>query len=219
LTIVGAHLDSVAGTPGADDNASGVAVLLETARLISQSHVSSPVLFCAFNLEELNMIGSRAFAGRMKAAGVKIEGMISLEMVGYTDPRPGSQKLPMGLRGLYPEHGDFIAVIGNWRSNALLRKVSGLMRRVPDLQVETLSVPGKGMLIPAARLSDHGPFWDLGFPALMLTDTAFYRNPHYHGPTDTLDTLDLDFMAKVCAAVVRAVIGLAAPRKVENRPD
>jgi Zn-dependent M28 family amino/carboxypeptidase len=213
LTIVGAHLDSVAGTPGADDNASGVAVLLEAARLISQLHVPSQVLFCAFNLEELNMIGSTAFARSMKAAGVKIAAMISLEMVGYTDPRPGSQKLPVGLSKFYPDRGDFIGVIGNWRSNALLRKFSGLMRQVADLQVETLSVPGKGMLIPAARLSDHAPFWDLNFPALMVTDTAFYRNPHYHGPTDTLDTLDLEFMAKVCEGVVRAVAWLEAPGK------
>jgi Zn-dependent M28 family amino/carboxypeptidase len=207
--IVGAHLDSVIGTPGADDNASGVAVLLETARLLSQVPIRSQVLFCAFNLEELNMIGSAALARKLKDAGVNIEAMISLEMVGYTDSRPGSQKLPVGLSRLYPDRGDFIAVIGNWKSNALLRKFSRLMREVPDLQVETLAVPGKGMLIPAARLSDHAPFWDLGFPALMLTDTAFYRNPHYHGPMDTFDTLDLDFMAKVCEGVVRGILGLA----------
>jgi Zn-dependent M28 family amino/carboxypeptidase len=213
LIILGAHLDSVAGTPGADDNASGVAVLLETACLASHFRLSSQVLFCAFNLEELNMIGSTAFAKKLKAAGTTIDGMISLEMLGYTDSWPGSQQLPVGLSGLYPDRGDFIGVIGNWRSNALLRKFSGLMREVTDLPVETLSVPGKGRLIPAARLSDHAPFWDLGFPALMLTDTAFYRNPHYHGPTDNIDTLNLDFMAKVCEGVARAVIGLQEPRE------
>jgi aminopeptidase YwaD len=212
LIIVGAHLDSVAGTPGADDNASGLAVLLETARLICQSGALSNVLFCAFNLEELNMIGSTAFAQKLKAARANITAMISLEMVGYTDPRHGSQKLPLGLGWLYPDRGDFVGVIGNWKSNALLRRFSGLMREVPGLQVETLSVPGKGMLIPATRLSDHAPFWDLGFPALMLTDTAFYRNPHYHDPTDTLATLNLEFMAKVCDGVVRAVNGLEARR-------
>jgi Zn-dependent M28 family amino/carboxypeptidase len=208
--IVGAHLDSVVGTPGADDNGSGLAVLLEAARNISQSGVASNVLYCAFNLEELNMIGSTAFAKKLKAARVDISAMISLEMVGYTDPRPGSQKYPVGFGSLYPDRGDFIGVIGNWKSNALLRKFSGLMREAADLHVETLSVPGNGMLIPAARLSDHAPFWDLGFPALMLTDTAFYRNPHYHSATDTLDTLDIDFMARVCDGVVRAVNGLEA---------
>jgi Zn-dependent M28 family amino/carboxypeptidase len=217
LIIVGAHLDSVAGTPGADDNASGVAVLLEAARQISRYRISSQVLFCAFNLEELNMIGSTALARKLKAAGVKIQAMISLEMVGYTDSRPGSQKLPVGLSGLYPDHGDFIGVIGNWKSNALLRRFSALMRQARDLQVETLSVPGKGMLIPATRLSDHAPFWDLGFPALMLTDTAFYRNPHYHCPTDTPDRLNLEFMARICEGVVRAVIGLDESPGVTNR--
>jgi Zn-dependent M28 family amino/carboxypeptidase len=210
LVLVGAHMDSVAGTPGADDNASGVAVLLETARLIARAQLALQVLFCAFNLEELNMIGSTALAKKLNAAGAKIQAMISLEMLGYCDSRPASQKLPVGFGGLYPDRGDFIGVIGNWRSDALLRRFSVLMREVPGLGVQTLSVPGNGRLIPAARLSDHAPFWDLGYPALMLTDTAFYRNPHYHRPTDTLDTLDLDFMAKICAAVVRALIGLQA---------
>ncbi len=212
LVILGAHFDSVAGTPGADDNASGVAVLLEAARVIVRQQIVSQVLFCAFNLEELNMIGSTALASKLNAAGAKIQAMISLEMIGYTDSRPRSQKLPVGLGGLYPDRGDFIGVIGNWKSNSLLRRFSGLMREVRDLNVQTLSVPGKGMLIPAVRLSDHAPFWDLGFPALMITDTAFYRNPHYHRPTDTLETLNLDFMAKVCEGVVRAVTGLQPSR-------
>jgi Zn-dependent M28 family amino/carboxypeptidase len=209
LIIVGAHFDSVVGTPGADDNASGVAVLLEAARLITRSQPDAQILFCAFNLEELNMIGSTALAKKLDAAGAKIQAMISLEMVGYSDSRPGSQKLPVGLGGLYPDRGDFIGVIGNWKSNALLRRFAKWMREVRDLNVQTLSVPGKGILIPAVRLSDHAPFWDLGFPALMITDTAFYRNPHYHRHTDTLATLNLDFMAKICEGVVRAVTGLA----------
>ena len=151
------------------------------------------------------MIGSTAFARKLKAAGTKVGAMISLEMVGYTDSRPGSQMLPVGLSRFYPDRGDFIGVIGNWQSNALLRKFAAGMRQVANLPVETLSVPGKGMVIPAVRLSDHSPFWDLGYPALMITDTSFYRNPHYHGPNDTLDTLDIDFMAKVCTGVVRAI--------------
>jgi hypothetical protein len=99
-------------------------------------------------------------------------------------------------------------VIGNWRSHGLLRKFAAGMREVAGLAVETLSVPGKGMIIPAVRLSDHAPFWDLGYPALMITDTSFYRNPNYHAGTDTIETLDLDFMAKVCEGVVRGVMGL-----------
>lgn len=209
VIILGAHCDSVPLSPGADDNASGVAVLLEAARLLAEiKQLPSQVLFCAFNLEELNMIGSTAFAGKLKAAQVAVKAMISLEMVGYTDPRPGRQKYPMGLSWKYPDRGDFIGVIGNWNSNHLLRRFAESMRQVEGLPVETLSVPGNGMLIPAVRLSDHSSFWDLGYPALMVTDTSFFRNPHYHGRSDTLDTLDVDFMAKVCEGVVSGVLGL-----------
>jgi Zn-dependent M28 family amino/carboxypeptidase len=206
--IVGAHLDAVPGTPGADDNASGVVVLLETARLLSQARLRSPVLFCAFNLEELNMIGSTHFAKKLKTAGAKVDGMISLEMVGYTDSRPGRQRYPFGLKWFYPDRADFIGLIGNWNSSSLLNRFARHMRSVQGLPVETLSVPGNGALIPEARLSDHSPFWDQGYPALMITDTAFLRNPHYHSATDTLETLNLEFMAKVCEGVIRAVLEL-----------
>jgi Zn-dependent M28 family amino/carboxypeptidase len=208
LIILGAHLDSVMGSPGADDNASGVAVLLEAARHLSGARLRSEIIFCAFNLEELNMVGSTYFARKLKAAGAKVNGMISLEMVGYTDSTPGSQKYPAGLKWFYPDRGDFIGVIGNWHSNPLLREFTRQMRQVQGLSVETLSIPGNGALIPAVRLSDHSPFWDLGYPALMVTDTAFLRNPHYHGPTDTLGTLNLSFMTKVCEGVIRGVRGL-----------
>jgi Zn-dependent M28 family amino/carboxypeptidase len=208
LVILGAHFDSVQGTPGADDNASGVAVLLEAARLLARARVGSQVLFCAFNLEELNMIGSGYFAEKLKSAGAKVDAMISLEMVGYTDTSPGSQKYPLGLKAFYPDRGDFIGVIGNWNSASLLRRFARQMRQVRGLPVKTLSVPGNGGLIPAVRLSDHSSFWDAGYPALMVTDTSFFRNPHYHGSTDTLETLNFDFMAKVCEGVIRAVLAL-----------
>ena len=163
IVILGAHFDSVQGTPGADDNASGVAVLLEAARLLARARVGSQVLFCAFNLEELNMIGSGYFAKKLKSAGAKVAAMISLEMVGYTDSRPGSQKYPLGLKAFYPDRGNFIGVIGNWNSASLLRRFARQMRQVRGLPVETLSVPGNGGLIPAVRLSDHSPF---GTPAI-----------------------------------------------------
>jgi Zn-dependent M28 family amino/carboxypeptidase len=208
MIILGAHFDSVQGTPGADDNASGVAVLLEAARLLSRARLRSQLLFCAFNLEELTMIGSSYFAKKLKSARAKVDAMISLEMIGYTDLNPGGQKYPFGLKAFYPERGDFIGVIGNWNSASLLRRFARQMRQVQGLPVETLSVPGNGGLIPAVRLSDHSPFWDAGYPALMVTDTSFFRNPHYHGPTDTLETLNLDFMAKVCEGVIRGVLVL-----------
>ena len=211
LIILGAHFDAVPGAPGADDNGSGVAVLLESARLLAQAHLDSQLLICAFNLEELNMIGSANFATKLKAAGARIDAMIALEMVGYADSRPGSQRYPAGLSWLYPDRGDFIGVIGNWRSISLLRRFAREMRQVPGLPVETLAVPGNGDLVFAVRLSDHSPFWDLGYPALMITDTAFYRNPHYHNATDTIETLDLAFMARVCQGVVRGILK-ASPR-------
>lgn len=208
LIIVGAHFDTVEGTPGADDNASGIAVLLEAARFLSRIRPRSQLLFCAFNLEELNMVGSAHFAATLKARRANVKAMVSLEMVGFTDPRPGRQKYPIGLRWFYPDRGDFIGVIGNRRSHGLLRKFSGSLRKIANLPVETLTVLGNGLLIPEVRLSDHSPFWDLGYPALLVTDTAFYRNPHYHGPSDRLDTLDLDFMARVCQGVIQAVVDL-----------
>src|SRR4029077_18837388 len=140
MIILGAHFDSVQGTPGADDNASGVAVLLEAARFLSQTRLRSQLLFCAFNLEELNMIGSTYFAKKLKTARTKIDAMISLEMVGYTNSLPGSQKYPTGLSWLYPDRGNFIGVIGNWNSHSLLRRFARQMGRVPGLPVETLSV-------------------------------------------------------------------------------
>jgi len=208
LVILGAHFDSVEGTPGADDNASGVAVLLESARLLAAARLKYQLLLCAFNLEEQNMIGSAHLAKRLKSAGARIRAMISLEMVGFTDRRPGSQNYPLGLSWFYPERGDFIGIVGNWRSYSLLRQFTRPMQRVRGLPVETLTVLGNGFLLPAVRLSDHSPFWDLGYPALLVTDTSFFRNPHYHRPSDTLETLDLDFMAKVCEGVVAGVLGL-----------
>ena len=205
VVILGAHFDAVMGAPGADDNGSGVAVLLEAARILAQTPLRSRLLICAFNLEELNMIGSTHFVRKLKSANAPVRGMISLEMVGYTDSRPGSQLYPAGLRWFYPDRGDFIGVIGNLKSVSLLRRVVSEMRQVPELSVETLAVPGKGEMIPAVRLSDHAPFWDAGYPALMLTDTAMFRNPHYHRASDALETLDIEFMAKVCQGVIRAL--------------
>lgn len=208
LIILGAHFDSVPGSPGADDNASGVAVLLEAARVLSRLRLRYPMMFCAFNLEELNMIGSAHFAKKLKSEGAGVAAMVSLEMLGYTDSRPGGQRYPLGLSWLYPDRGNFVGVIGNRRSAALLRRFESAMRQIAGLPVETLTVLGNGFLLPQVRLSDHAPFWDAGYPALLLTDTAFMRNPHYHGPTDTIDTLDLEFMAKVCQGVVNGVLSL-----------
>jgi Zn-dependent M28 family amino/carboxypeptidase len=200
--IIGAHYDSVAGSPGADDNASGVAALLELARVC----LDVPRLrLIAFTLEEENMLGSSHYAKKLAAP---IAGMVSLEMLGFKSDAPESQQLPAGLEHLYPHTGNFIGVVGNERSRQLLEKFVATMKVVEGLPVESLVVPGNGESVPPTRLSDHSPFWDCGHPALMITDTSWFRNPHYHQPSDTIETLDLDFLARVSEGVARAVISL-----------
>ena len=152
LIILGAHFDTVKGSPGADANGSGVAVLLESARLLSQLKLETPMLFCAFNLKEEKMIGSRTFAPKLKTSGKKVAAMVSLEAVGYTDSRPNSQKFPQGLDRLYPDRGDFIGVVGDWESNALLDNFAAGMRQVSNLDVETLWVHDKGVYMPGVRM-------------------------------------------------------------------
>ena len=162
------------------------------------------------------MEGARHLANRLKREGVTVKAMISLEMLGYTNPEPCSQSYPAVLRPFYPSEADFIALVGNFRSRHLLRNVAQSFRQVPGLSVETLTVPFNGWALPATRLSDHSPFWDLGMPALMVTDTSFFRNPHYHQPTDTVDTLDIDFLARVTEGLANSVSALAGGVRREN---
>jgi Zn-dependent M28 family amino/carboxypeptidase len=208
LVIVGAHYDSIVDSPGADDNASAVAALLELARWI-RPHLDGPSVrarlqLAAYDLEEYGLVGSALHSKDIAQAGVTLRGMVSLEMLGFTDPRPGSQLLPLGLQGLYPNVGTFIGIVGNQASAALLNTVTAAMKTVPGLPVESMAVPDNGRVMTETRLSDHSSFWDRGFPALMITDTSFFRNPHYHKETDTPDTLDYDFLARVTAGVCQA---------------
>ena len=203
--IVGAHYDTVFGSPGADDNASGVAALLEIARVLAPR---TGVQFVAFTLEEQGMAGSAHYARALSLRRVKLRGMISLEMVGFKSDVPNSQQLPRGLEQLYPHTANFIGVVGNEISRSLLETFVSAMKSVEGLPVESLVVSGNGEAIPPTRLSDHAAFWDCSYPALMITDTSWFRNPHYHQASDTIETLDLDFMARVAEGVVRALISL-----------
>ncbi len=207
LFIVTAHVDSRSGTPGADDNASAVAALLELARLArpAAAKASTRLRLIATDLEECGMLGAAHHARGLRADGAALMGMVSLEMLGYRDPTPGSQQMPKALEGLYPDTGDFIAVVGNERSAALLARFATAMKRTPGLTVESLAVPGDGETFPATRLSDHSAFWDEGFQALMVTDTSFFRNPHYHMPSDTPETLDYEFLTAVTQGVAEAI--------------
>lgn len=210
--LVGAHYDSVAGTVGADDNASGVAVLLELATVLQKNRsLLNPDLsirLVAFALEEppvfsTSYMGSKVHARTMKANQEQLAGMICLEMVGFTCHREGCQYYPFPLQFMnYPKTGDFIGIVGNHRSRKFTAALLDAFRNNPALPAISLSVPFNGWLMPAIRLSDHAPFWDQGFNAVMITDTAFYRNPHYHLPSDTMDTLDIDFMAELVRSLL-----------------
>lgn len=202
--IIGAHLDTVPGTPGADDNASGLAAMLEAARVVARHAPDAPVEWIAFNLEELGMVGSSHYAAGLRRRRRSILGMLSLEMVGFTESQ-GVQRYPWFLRGRFPDVGNYLGLAANRRSQRFLEVVAGAMRSVEGLPVETMVLPGNGWLFPEARLSDHAPFWDAGFPALLVTDTAFFRNPHYHQSGDRVETLDLDFLTRVTQGIVALV--------------
>ena len=206
--VVGAHYDTVQTTPGADDNASAVAVMLELARRVAKVGLKVPVLFAAFTLEEppahlTRHQGSRVFVRQERKSGNRVLGAIILEMVGYTAPR---QHYPFISRWPgYPVEGNFIGIIGNWRSRRFGHTILRAFRNNAHLPVESLFVPFNGWILPATRLSDHASFWDAGWPALMVTDTAFFRNPNYHLPSDTIDTLDFDFMAELVMSLELAL--------------
>ena len=206
--IVAAHYDTVIGTPGADDNASAVAVMLELARRAAANPPPAPVKFVAFTLEEPPAFttanqGSRVFVRRLQETGERVAGAIVLEMVGMTADR---QEYPLFLKWAgYPESGDFIGVVGNSASRTLGEKVLLGMKRNPKLPVESLFVWLNGWVLPDTRLSDHASFWDAGIPALMVTDTSYFRNPNYHGPFDTADTLDYAFMAELVLSLELAL--------------
>jgi hypothetical protein len=208
--VVGAHYDTVPSTPGADDNASAVAVMLELAGRLRQARLKTPILFAAFTLEEppaylTGHQGSRIFVRNCQSNGESVLGAIILEMVGYTAPR---QTYPFLRRWPgYPAQGNFIGVIGNWRSLRFGRSVVRSFRENRDLPVESLFLPFDGRILPETRLSDHASFWDAGLPALMVTDTAFFRNPNYHLPSDTIETLDFMFMAQLVKSLELALLG------------
>jgi hypothetical protein len=206
--LVGAHYDAMAGTPGADDNASGVAAMLAVARALAGSRLASPIEFVGFTLEEPQVgfdryrHGSRHFARRAWWGRRRYAGVFILEMVGYTDHRPGSQRVLPQLRRPVPSTGDFLAAVGTRRARPLLQGLEAAREHVPELPLLTHQVALRGFLLPPSRWSDHAPFWDRGYPAVMLTDTSFLRNPHYHQPTDLPETLDYAFMAGVTRLVI-----------------
>jgi Zn-dependent M28 family amino/carboxypeptidase len=203
--VVGAHYDSVPGSPGADDNASGVAVLLELARM------GLPARFVAFANEEMpyfqsHEMGSHAWAARAHRAGERIRAMFSLEMLGYYRAVPRSQGYPPPLSWFYPDRADFIAFVGDVGSRALVRRALASFRAHARFPSEGVAAPAG---IPGVTWSDHWSFRRHGYPAIMVTDTAFYRYPHYHLPTDTPEKLDYMRMARVTLGLAAVIKELA----------
>jgi len=217
MILIGAHYDAAQGSPGADDNASGVAVMLETARIMSRIHLKKHVRFVAFTLEEPQppsihfLIGSRHFAEQAKKAGDKYQAVLILESVGYSRSEKGSQIIPSFIRINAPDTGNFLGVVANRASESTMKAFqSASTENVPELLVVTYKAPFSGYLMPEMRFSDHSPFWDCGYPALMLTDTAMFRNPYYHTEYDRVATLDFNFMSNVAKAVISFVAKHAA---------
>ena len=212
LPAVCAHYDSVPDTVGADDNASALAVMLEVARLAAAA--AAPLTVISFNAEEDNLAGSRDFVASRRA-GKRMELSVAhvLEMVGFTATEQRLPPVPRWLLSSVPTTGDFIGVVANQRSIPYLRQVLEAARKHPHAPpvVGLKAYLGAERLLPDLGRSDHAPFWQAGIPSLMWTDTAEYRNPNYHGPTDTPDTLDYAFMVRVASLLYRTVAGAVPP--------
>ena len=211
IVIVGAHYDTVPGTPGANDNTSGVAATLALARRFARRKTDRTLRFVAFTNEEspyahTEAMGSRDYAWRCRERGENVVAMMCLETIGYYDDRPGSQKYPPPLGSLYPSEGNFIGFIGNLASGDLVRQVVKTFR-------ESEQFPSEGAALPEAMArvgdSDHASFWHEGYPAIMVTDTANFRYPFYHTPEDTIDKVNFDRLARVVRGLEKVVAGLA----------
>jgi Zn-dependent M28 family amino/carboxypeptidase len=212
--LIGAHYDTVPDSPGADDNATGLAVLLETAARLGRVTLSRPVWLVGFCLEEQDRLGSRALAARLKAEGQELAGVIILECVGFCSSYPASQQIPPGVPHAVPTVGDFLAVVGNESAQSLVQAIERhAAAHAPALKTQSLIVPVCGEVLPHTRRSDHASFWDADYPAVMLTDTANFRNPHYHGATDTIETLDMRFLEHVIDVVTAAALQLTGARQ------
>jgi|GEM_PF-78214 len=200
IIIISAHYDSVIGSPGADDNASGVAGLLELSRILKGKKLKNTVRFIAFTNEEppffmTNEMGSFRYAQEVKKKKENILGVICLESIGYYSEKENSQKYPFPLKFFYPNKGNFIALVSNFSSSKLLKRIVKEFKKSSQFPVEYLIT--SEILFPAIGLSDHWSFWRFGYPAIMVTDTAFYRNPHYHTFNDTYDKLNYIYLGRV----------------------
>ncbi len=204
IVLLGAHYDTVERSPGADDNATAVATLLETARLLGSETTSHTLHLVLFDLEEAGLLGSNVFVEAI-ANPQAYDGAMILDMLGYRCTVPGCQTYPSLPIAAPSDQGDFLAVVVDQAHAALL---SALPTKPAGIPVFTLAIPPFGNLMPDAIRSDHAPFWKRGIGALLVTDTANFRNPHYHQATDTPETLDSAFLAAAAQVVVDAIATL-----------
>jgi len=210
IVVIGAHYDTVGDCPGADDNSSGVAALLELARLLKSSHPARTLRLVAFVNEEppwfqTDDMGSLVYAQHARKLNENIVAALSLETIGMYSDAEGSQQYPAGFGLLYPSKGDFISFIGNVASRPLVREAIGTFRETTRFPSEGAAVPAA---IPGVGWSDHWSFWSQGYPAIMVTDTAPFRNPNYHRPGDKPETLDYERMARVVRGLEKVVVKL-----------
>ena len=211
--IVGAHYDVCGDQPGADDNASAVAGLLETARMVNEKkpNLKQQIDFVAYTLEEppyfaSSNMGSAIHAKYLHDNKIGVKAMICYEMIGYFSDKPNSQQFPSPeLAKIYPHTGNFIIVVGKTGQEKFTQAVKKLMQSQASIDVQTINLPQEYGL---AGLSDHRNYWKYGYDAVMINDTSFLRNPHYHQTSDTIDTLDFDKMAEVVKGVYHVVVNL-----------
>ena len=210
VVVVGAHYDSALGSPGANDNGTGVAALLELARRMRDLRPARALRLVAFVNEEMphfanGTMGSQAYARAAKERGDRVVAMISLETIGYYSDRPGSQQYPFPVGLFYPDRGDFLGFVGNVSSRELVRRAIAAFRTHARFPSEGAALPSG---VPGVGWSDHASFWDEGYPAIMLTDTAPFRYPHYHTSEDTPDKVDFERTARVVDGIEAIVLDL-----------
>jgi len=205
--IVGAHYDAVTTSPGADDNASGVAGLIELAYLLGEAELPLQVELVAHTLEEYGYVGSQRHATLLELGDTHVRAVLILDMIGYFTDAPHTQAGPLLLRPFYPATGNWLLVAGNWEQGWLTRRVKQAMQRGSVLPVYSLNLPP--WIHTPITYADHQSYWAAGYSqAVLITDTAYHRNRNYHEPTDTLDTLDYERMGMVVRDVYEAVQAL-----------
>ena len=202
--LIGAHYDAVPGTLGADDNATGVAVLLEMVEVFAANPLKYPVRLVAFDLEEYGLLGSMAYAKHLKNEGQKLRLMLSLEMLGYCNDAKGTQTYPDLIKPFYSDRANFIALVGNLSAMGDMLRLRQHMQK-HGTPIEVLPDPSAGKLVPMTAFSDHSSFWEQKYRAIMVTDTAMLRNPNYHKASDTIASLDLDFLTNNCKSLIAAL--------------